>query len=37
MTELDRKVLDYFPGKVVRKDLTYLMKKSVLYDIIEFA
>ena len=28
MTELDRKVLDHFPGKVVRKDLTSLMKKG---------
>lgn len=28
MNELDRKVLDVFPGKVVRKDLTSLMKKG---------
>lgn len=28
MTELDKKVLDIFPGKVVRKDLTALMKKG---------
>lgn len=28
MTELDRKILEYFPGKVVRKDLTNLMKKG---------
>lgn len=28
MTELDKKVLDLFPGKVVRKDLTALMKKG---------
>ena len=28
MTEFDRKVLDNFPGKVVRKDLTSLMKKG---------
>ena len=28
MTELDVKVLDNFPGKVVRKDLTTLMKKG---------
>lgn len=28
MTELDRKVLDCFPGVVVRKDLTTLMKKG---------
>lgn len=28
MTEFDRKVLDNFPGKVVRKDLTTLMKKG---------
>ena len=28
MTELDRKILDNFPGKVVRKDLTSLMKKG---------
>lgn len=28
MTELDRKILDSFPGKVVRKDLTTLMKKG---------
>lgn len=28
MTELDLKILDYFPGKVVRKDLTALMKKG---------
>ena len=28
MTEFDRKVLENFPGKVVRKDLTSLMKKG---------
>ena len=28
MTEFDIKVLDNFPGKVVRKDLTTLMKKG---------
>lgn len=28
MTEFDRKILDAFPGKVVRKDLTSLMKKG---------
>ena len=28
MNELDRKVIDVFPGKVVRKDLTALMKKG---------
>ena len=28
MTNFDRKVLDNFPGKVVRKDLTSLMKKG---------
>nr|WP_297708214.1 protease Lon-related BREX system protein BrxL [uncultured Butyrivibrio sp.] len=28
MTELDKKVIDIFPGKVVRKDLTSLMKKG---------
>ena len=28
MTDFDRKVLDNFPGKVVRKDLTALMKKG---------
>ncbi len=28
MTELDGKILEYFPGKVVRKDLTSLMKKG---------
>lgn len=28
MTEFDRKVLDNFPGKVVRKDLTALIKKG---------
>lgn len=28
MTELDLKVLDNFPGKVVRKDLTTMMKKG---------
>ncbi len=28
MTDFDRKVLDNFPGKVVRKDLTTLMKKG---------
>ena len=28
MNELDRKVVDVFPGKVVRKDLTALMKKG---------
>lgn len=29
MTEFDRKILDNFPGKVVRKDLTAMMKKGV--------
>ena len=28
MTDFDRKILDNFPGKVVRKDLTTLMKKG---------
>lgn len=28
MTELDHKILEYFPGKAVRKDLTALMKKG---------
>ena len=28
MTDFDKKVLEYFPGKVVRKDLTALMKKG---------
>ena len=28
MTDFDIKVLDNFPGKVVRKDLTTLMKKG---------
>ncbi len=28
MTELDWKILEHFPGKVVRKDLTSLMKKG---------
>ena len=28
MTEFERKVLDNFPGKVVRKDLTNMMKKG---------
>ena len=28
MTDFDRKILDIFPGKVVRKDLTALMKKG---------
>ena len=28
MTEFDLKVLDNFPGKVVRKDLTTMMKKG---------
>lgn len=28
MTEFDQKILDNFPGKVVRKDLTSLMKKG---------
>lgn len=28
MNNLDRKILEYFPGKVVRKDLTTLMKKG---------
>lgn len=28
MTEADAKALEYFPGKVVRKDLTTLMKKG---------
>lgn len=28
MTELDEKILENFPGKVVRKDLTNLMKKG---------
>ena len=28
MTEFDEKILKYFPGKAVRKDLTSLMKKG---------
>jgi ATP-dependent Lon protease len=28
MTELDKKILDSFPGKAVRKDLTAMMKKG---------
>ena len=28
MTVFDEKILDNFPGKVVRKDLTALMKKG---------
>lgn len=28
MNELDKKILKYFPGKVVRKDLTMIMKKG---------
>lgn len=28
MNQLDKKILTYFPGKVVRKDLTSLMKKG---------
>ena len=28
MNAFDEKVLEYFPGKVVRKDLTSLMKKG---------
>ena len=28
MTGFDEKILEYFPGKVVRKDLTALMKKG---------
>lgn len=28
MTELDQKIIEQFPGKVVRKDLTSLMKKG---------
>lgn len=28
MNDFDRKLLEYFPGKVVRKDLTSLMKKG---------
>ena len=28
MDVLDKKVLEYFPGKCVRKDLTNLMKKG---------
>ena len=28
MNELDKKILKYFPGKAVRKDLTMLMKKG---------
>ena len=31
MTEFDMKVLDNFPGKVVRKDLTSLMKKARMF------
>lgn len=26
--ELDRKIIEHFPGKIVRKDLTSLMKRS---------
>ena len=33
MTELDRKVVEYFPGKIVRKDLTTLMKLLLTYVI----
>lgn len=29
MTEFDRKIIDNFPGKIVRKDLTSLMKSGV--------
>ena len=35
MTEFDEKVLDNFPGKVVRKDLTMLMKKEWLKNFLE--
>lgn len=28
MTEFDQKIIEYFPGKIVRKDLTNLMKKG---------
>ena len=28
MDSLDRKIIEYFPGKAVRKDLTSLMKKG---------
>ena len=28
MTDFDLKVLDNFPGKIVRKDLTMMMKKG---------
>lgn len=28
MTEFDKKIIDNFPGKIVRKDLTALMKKG---------
>ena len=28
MTDFDRKIIDNFPGKIVRKDLTSLMKKG---------
>lgn len=28
MTELEEKLLECFPGKVVRKDLTSLLKKG---------
>lgn len=28
MNDLDRKIIEQFPGKVVRKDLTTLMKKG---------
>lgn len=28
MTDFDRKIIEYFPGKIVRKDLTSLMKKG---------
>ena len=28
MTDFDRKIIENFPGKIVRKDLTSLMKKG---------
>ena len=28
MTEFDKKIIENFPGKIVRKDLTSLMKKG---------
>ena len=28
MTEFEQKILEYFPGKAVRKDLTMMMKKG---------